>query len=57
MAGHIAMTKQFPLRSACNDEEIWAHSILDMVKAGLVVSDSDVRRALWVLGDLVGLAA
>lgn len=42
-------------RDKCNHEELWAHKILDMVKAGLPVHRRDIDRALFVLGDSVGL--
>lgn len=44
------------MRDHCNEEELWAHSVLDAVRLGLPVSDFDIRRALWVLGDTVGVA-
>ena len=43
------------LRDNCNDEELWAHRVLDKVKLGLPVTDAEIRRALFVLGDSVGL--
>ena len=43
------------LRDKCNPEELWAHKILDMVKLGLPVLKWEIKRALFVLGDSVGL--
>lgn len=43
------------LRDKCNFEELAAHRILDMVKAGFYVPDEAIKRALFVLGDGVGL--
>jgi hypothetical protein len=43
------------LRDHCNDEELMAHLVLDMVKHGLEVPDRFVSRALFVLGDGVGI--
>ncbi len=43
------------LREHCNHEELEAHRILDLAKAGAVVPRSSVDWALFVLGDGVGL--
>jgi len=43
------------LRNNCNHEELEAHRILDLVKAGFDVPASAITRALFVLGDGVGL--
>lgn len=39
------------LRDHCNDEELMAHLVLDMVREGFDVPDRFVKRALFVLGD------
>lgn len=39
------------LRDNCNQEELEAHRILDMAKAGFDVPDSAVVWALLTLGD------
>lgn len=44
------------LRDHCNEEELWAHHVLDEVKAGLYVPAESVKRALFILGDSVGLS-
>ena len=44
------------LRDKCNYEELEAHRILDMVRAGMDVPQSTVTWALFVLGDSVGLS-
>lgn len=43
------------MREHCNDEELEAHNILDQVKAGATLSQAAINRALWVLGDGVGI--
>lgn len=43
------------LRDHCNHEELEAHRILDLAKAGLEVPVTTVVWALFVLGDGVGL--
>ena len=43
------------LRNHCNAEELEAHLILDLVKAGFDVPLHKVKRALFVLGDGVGI--
>ena len=43
------------LRENCNEEELEAHRVLDAVRLGLLVSDQQIKRALFVLGDSVGL--
>jgi hypothetical protein len=43
-------------RAHLNHEEREAMRVLDMVRAGLDVSDEMVRWALFVTGDSVGLA-
>lgn len=40
------------MRERCTDEQLWAHRILDAVKHNLPVTDGQIRRALWLLGDL-----
>lgn len=47
IAGATVMT----LRDNCNQEELEAHRILDMAKAGFDVPDSAVVWALLTLGD------
>lgn len=41
------------MRDHCNHEELWAHKVLDAVRHRLPVAESDIKRALWVLGDLM----
>ena len=43
------------MREHCDDEEREAHNILDQVKAGATLSQAAINRALWVLGDGVGI--
>ncbi len=43
------------MRDHCNAQELWAHRVLDAVRAGLRVTDDEIKRALWILGDGVGL--
>lgn len=43
------------LRSHCNTEELEAHRTLDLVKYGFDAPQDQVKRALFVLGDGVGL--
>lgn len=43
------------LRDHCNREEREAHDILDAVKSGLEIPKYKVNRALFVLGDAIGL--
>ena len=43
------------MRKHCNSEELQAHNILDQVKAGATVSQAAINRALFVLGDGVGI--
>ena len=43
------------LRDKCNADELEAHRVLDMVKAGMYVPMHQIRRALFILGDSVGL--
>lgn len=43
------------LRDHCNGEELEAHRILDMVRAGIDVPQSTITWCLFVLGDSVGL--
>lgn len=43
------------LRDHCNHEELEAHRILDMAKAGFDVPTSTISWALFVLGDGVGI--
>lgn len=43
------------MRDLCNFEELEAHRILDMVRAGLDAPETTVTWALWVLGDAVGM--
>jgi hypothetical protein len=42
------------MRKHCNYEELEAHRILDLVKAGVNVPESTICWALFVLGDGVG---
>ena len=43
------------MRENCNEEELQAHHNLDIVKAGATVSQAAINRALFVLGDGVGI--
>ena len=43
------------LRKGFNEEELEAHRVLDMARAGFDVPDSVIGWALFVLGDGVGL--
>lgn len=43
------------MRDHCNEQELSAHKILDFAAAGGDVSSETITRALWVLGDAVGL--
>jgi DNA recombination-dependent growth factor C len=43
------------MRNHCDQEELEAHNILDQVKAGATVSQAAINRALFVLGDGIGL--
>lgn len=43
------------MRDHCNHEELWAHWVLDSVRDGFAVPTKLVTRALWVLGDAVGV--
>jgi hypothetical protein len=43
------------LRDNCDNEELEAHRVLDLVKAGASVPASSIDWALFVLGDGVGL--
>lgn len=45
------------LRDHCNQEELEAHRILDLVKAGFHVPKYLIKRALFVLGDGVGIVS
>jgi hypothetical protein len=47
----------FELRNRCNEEELEAHRILDLVKAGFHVPQYQIKRALYVLGDGVGIVS
>lgn len=40
------------LRDHLNDEQAWAHAVLDDVRDGLPALDRDVRRALRILGEM-----
>jgi len=42
------------MRNQYNWEELQAAKMLDMVREGINVPDEVVKRALFVLGDLVG---
>lgn len=42
------------MRDHCNAEELWAHSVLDAVRAGLPMPAYEIKRALWILGDAIG---
>lgn len=42
------------MRDNCNTEELWAHQVLDAVRAGLPMPVYEIKRALWILGDCVG---
>jgi hypothetical protein len=44
------------MRDHCNTEEQWAHAVLDAARLGLPISVDVINRALWVLGDAVGVA-
>jgi hypothetical protein len=41
------------MRNSQDDDKRWAHSILDAVRNGLDVTEGQITRALWLLGDLV----
>lgn len=43
------------MRESCNHEELEAHRVLDLVKAGADVPAESVEWALFVLGDGVGI--
>jgi len=43
------------MRDHCNYEELEAHRILDMAKAGFDVPESVISWALFCLGDGVGI--
>lgn len=43
------------LRDHCNEEELEAHRVLDLVRAGFAVPEAAITRALFVLGDAMGL--
>lgn len=43
------------LRDHCNQEEREAHDVLDAVKSGFDVPKHQINRALFVLGDAIGL--
>ena len=43
------------MRDKMNAEEIEASRTLDLLRAGVHVNEAIVTRALYVLGDLVGL--
>ena len=45
------------MREHYNDEERQAAALLDAARLGLPVPTDDVVRALWVLGDLVGIVS
>ena len=45
------------MRDHYNAEELAAALVLDDARAGGDVPESAVMRALWVLGDLVGVSA
>ncbi|MDE2100290.1 MAG: hypothetical protein KGL39_23770 [Patescibacteria group bacterium] len=42
------------MRDHYNDQEQKAAELLDLVRAGGHVPLEQIRRALWILGDLVG---
>ena len=41
------------MRDKCNDDQLWAHHILDAVRVGMPVTDGQIKRALWILGDVI----
>lgn len=43
------------MRENCNQEELDAHHTLDLVKAGGYAGDDEINRALFVLGDGIGI--
>lgn len=43
------------LRDHMTPEELEASALLDAVKAGAYVPYQDIMRALWILGDAIGL--
>ena len=43
------------MRSNYNTEELEAAKTLDMVRMGISVPEAAINRALFVLGDLVGI--
>lgn len=40
------------MRDRCTAQQLWAHHILDAVRAGVPVFDGAINRALWILGDI-----
>lgn len=43
------------MRSTYNAEELEAAKTLDMVRMGMAVPEHQINRALFVLGDLIGV--
>ena len=43
------------MRDNCTAQQLWAHHVLDAVRVGVPVASEAITRALWILGDGVGL--
>lgn len=39
------------MREHCDEEKLWAHRILDAVRVGMPVTEGQITRALFILGD------
>lgn len=39
------------MRDKCNEDQLWAHRILDAVRVGMPVTEGQITRALFILGD------
>lgn len=39
------------MREHCDEEKLWAHRILDAVKHKQPVTEGQIKRALFILGD------
>lgn len=40
------------MRDHCTEQQLWAHHILDAVRAGVPVLGEAINRALWILGEI-----
>lgn len=47
------MRDAMTLRNHCTPEQLRAHAILDRVRAGLLVSNTQIRWALLKLGETI----